>query len=105
MESIRKMRALSGISQQKLANLLGTSKAYISQLESEKVHDVPLVHAKKMAKLFNCSVLEIYGLDILKTQPENSDEAFILLQEILDVYFDFLERGDVIDRLKNKYLC
>ena len=102
--NIKKMRALKGFNQQKVANYLGVSKAYISQVENDKNHDLPLKHAEKMAELFECSLVELYGIDILRVEPENDKEVILVLKSILDVYVDPLKRKEILEKVKGEYL-
>ncbi len=83
MYSIKKMRGMAGITQQQLANHLGCTKAYISYLESSKTKTVPPKELKKMADLFGCTVIELYGMDILKYRPQTYLETKQLILNII----------------------
>lgn len=83
MYSIKKMRGMAGITQQELANYLGCTKAYISYLESSNNKTVPSEELKKMADLFGCTVIELYGMDILKYRPQTYLETKQLILNII----------------------
>lgn len=101
MYTIKKLRGINEISQQKLADVLGTSKAYVCQLESDEVVDIPLVHAQKMADFFQCSLIEIYGIDNLKIKPQTRKEVEEIIKIILQNYNATLyEKIEIVDEIK-----
>lgn len=101
MYTIKKLRGINEISQQKLAEVLGTSKAYVSQLESDEVTDIPLVHAQKMAEFFNCSLIDVYGIDNLKIKPQSRKEVEEMIKIILQNYETTLyEKIEMVDEIK-----
>lgn len=83
MYSIKKMRGMAGITQQELANHLGCTKSYISYLESNNNKTVSTEELKKMADLFGCTVIELYGMDILKYRPQTYLETKQLILNII----------------------
>ena len=83
MYSIKKMRGIAGVTQQELANYLGCSKAYISYLESNKITTIPEEELKKIADLFGCTIIELYGIDILKYRPQTYLETKQLILNII----------------------
>ncbi len=83
MYSIKKMRGMAGITQQELANHLGCTKSYVSYLESSNNKTVSIEELKKMADLFGCTVIELYGMDILKYRPQNHLETKQLILNII----------------------
>ncbi|HPC39086.1 MAG TPA: DUF4065 domain-containing protein [Exilispira sp.] len=53
---IKELRERAGISQQKLANLLGVSRSTISVIENEKSGKLTIELAKKLSDLFNITI-------------------------------------------------
>lgn len=101
MYTIKKLRGMHGISQQQLAEVLGTSKAYVSQLESDNTIDVPLNHAIKMAELFKCSLVDVFGYDNIKIKPQTKDEVKTLIKTIIENYDATLyQKIELVDEIK-----
>lgn len=104
MENIKRLRAKSGLTQQQVANHLGTTKQYISLVETDKVKDISLEHAEKLSELFGCNLIEFYGYNNLKAKPKNKEQVSFLIKEIMKVYLNPEERLEIIKELQEIFV-
>ncbi len=61
-QKLREVRLKRGISQQEVADLLGTTQNYISRYETGK-HDIPAYRLAILCRYFGVSADAILGLD------------------------------------------
>lgn len=81
MNNIKKHRGSLGLSQQQLADKIGVSRATIIGLENYDNIYLSIETAKKLSELFNCSIVDVYGVDILRYVPRNEEEK----KQIIDI--------------------
>lgn len=94
MNNIKKYRGIFGISQKKLAEMTGISRTTCNYLEKNEKYKLPIEYAKKMAKIFNCSVVEVYGDDILSYHPSKDIDKI----KIINIVYNSIKD----EQLKNK---
>ena len=83
MNIIKKFRGELGLNQQELADKVGVSRYFVIMNENEKHPKIEKVEvAKKFSDFFGISLIEFYGLGVLKVEP-NSKEDYDLLIHLL----------------------
>lgn len=117
MNNLKAIRKAKEMTQQQLADAIGTSKSYISQLESNK-RNIKQIQAGTMKRL--CDVLDCTADDIIGNfEPEYDDEGKMIVDhiwldprypttpiaEIDDVYYFIPSPSQLIDnKLNAKHL-
>lgn len=79
-EKIRKMRKSRGLTQEKLAELIGIDNKHLSRIEIGK-HMPTYSVLKKLAKTLD---FDIYGIDDLKIEDKAPDKLFLKSLKILN---------------------
>jgi DNA-binding XRE family transcriptional regulator len=79
--NVRKLRGQAGLSQIELAKLIGVTRYTIIQLEAsdnEKVITKRL--ADKLCEVFNCSLIELYGMSIFRIPLETEEDKMKVIE-------------------------
>lgn len=79
MESVKKLRFKMGLTQEQIAEKTGFTKSHISFLEKKSTKTLSERTVEKLTEIFECSPVELYGMDVFKIQPTcDEDKMFII---------------------------
>ena len=80
--NIRKLRVQAGLSQIKLAELVGVSRYTIIQLEAPNTKKILTEKlSNKMCEIFKCSKIELYGMSIFRLPIETDEDK----QKVIEI--------------------
>lgn len=83
MNTIRRLRKKSGISQQKLSKLLGISQQSVSRIENmENLNNVPGYLLMKFAETFQVTIEELVESNELLNVDKQEDELWQVYQQL-----------------------
>jgi transcriptional regulator with XRE-family HTH domain len=78
---IKKARTDAGVTQEELANVIGTTKQTIHKYEMNIVTNIPMDKTKAMAEFLNVTPSQLLGWDV-DSKPEPEDETLKLAEEL-----------------------
>lgn len=82
MINVRKYRAMLGLTQDQLAQKLNCSRTNVVYLESDDCNSLSKENEQKLCEIFNCDIIDLYGLDNLKHIPQNDKQRINLIISI-----------------------
>ena len=85
MNIIKKFRGELGLNQQELAEKCGVSRYFVSMNESDKYPKIEKLEiAKRFSNFFGISLIEFYGLGVLKTEPQSKEDYDFLINLLME---------------------
>lgn len=102
MDSIKKYRSQKGLSQKELAKKVGVARILITYWESDNCNGLSLSNAKKLSKIFDCSLFQLYGLNNFKIKPQNDKDKAWLIKLLFKTLKDEDIKGEVLEWLQQK---
>lgn len=103
MINIKKYRGLAGLNQKELAKKLGITRQYVCAIESSNTHNINPEIIKKICNVLNnCTILDLYGIDNLKYEPENDEQAIKFIILIFNSYIKDKDNKEKLIKLLEK---
>lgn len=99
MINIKKYRAISGFTQEELAQQIGCSRTNIVYMESDECTSITKENEEKLCQLFNINLIQLYGNDNFKHFPYTDDEKIDLIM-LLFKQIDNNSKNKVIDIIR-----
>lgn len=79
MIRIKMYRGKVGLTQQELADKVGIDRPYLSLIESRNNSKISETLLEKIAKVLNCTPIQLCGLDSIKFEIKNSNDVKFLI--------------------------
>lgn len=99
MINIKKYRAMSGYTQEELAQELGCSRTNIVYMESDECNSITRENEEKLCRLFNINLIQLYGNDNFKHFPYTNQEKIDMIM-LLFKQIDNDSKNQVIDVIR-----
>lgn len=93
-----------GLSQKQLAEKVGVARVCVTYWESDNCQGLSLPNAKKLAKIFDCSLIQLFGINNFKYKPTNDEDKLLLIQFLAKSIKDDKTRGDFLKCLRQNEL-
>lgn len=95
MNNIKKYRGMFDMTQEELAKAVGVTRTLVIYWENPEYHNLKLKQAKKIAKIFDCSVIDLYGLDNFKIVPKTDEERL----KVIEMLYNEIESEETKEKL------
>lgn len=102
MDSIKKYRGQLGLTQEQLAKKIGVARILVTYWEKDNCQGLSLQNAQKLSKVFNCSLLQLYGINNFKKPPQDDNDRILLIKLLLKSMEDKKLKGDLLKCLQQK---
>ena len=84
MNNIKKYRGMMNMTQKELADKFGVTRPMIAYWETPGYNAIKLSNAKKLSDIFDCSLIDLYGMDNFIVKPSNDNDKMKLMKMLYD---------------------
>ena len=103
MVNIKKYRGYFNMSQDDLAKKLGITRSMVCYLESKEIKDLSNEYKEKLCEIFDCNVIDLYGLDNFKELPSNDSEILTIIKFLTPLIENVELREKIANGILKRY--
>lgn len=103
MVNIKKYRGYYNMSQDDLAKKLNVTRSMVCYLESKEIKDLSDEYKRKLCEIFQCNVVDLYGLDNFKELPSNDSEILTTIKFLSTLIENVKLKEEITDGILKRY--